>query len=456
MFPLASNSHVPFQRIARSQSIKSTDDHENRVTGTKTGRLLGKLGVGSGSKRKQASVGSPAPSRTSSNDGGASPFRLAQRLRTLLDAHPVNSPAPSFQPLPTPETSPSPPSVPRSFQQSEPFPTSPVAAPSNQTPESSVSSPTTAFFSAPSSPTDAELAALLSSPILPIGALAGGFDFPPFDTPATPLAGPSTTVYQAHTPTSLSPARHEAVFNFLDRIGSPKARARRLSRATVDGSPSRDGRQSLNASPRAWPASPAISSISSVLASGSITAAYGSDGMRNIEEETSDDDEDEDDTSIMMYSPLMPTPTSLVAIAESEISVVAMHEDPVDEQEVEPVQDTPPPPAPEPQPPQQTQSSGWGLSKLWPFTSWFSSTSPTSNSTPSQSNAASNTSPAEPPAATPRAQQSTALSTRPTSTQVRLRRRRVWVPSRTQLSLETTWWGYRMYVSLVSLRIATY
>lgn len=442
MLPLSSNSHV---RIGRSQSIKSTDDHENRATGSKTGRLLGKLGVGSGSKRKQASVASPAPSRTSSNDGGASPFRLAQRLRTLLDAHPVNSPAPSFQPLPTPETSPSPPSVPRSFQQSEPFPTSPLAAP-----QSSVSSPTTTFFSAPSSPADAELAALLSSPILPIGDVAGGFDLPPFDSPATPLAGPSTTLYQAHTPTSLSPARHEAVFNFLDRIGSPKARARRLSRATVDGSPSRDGRQSLNASPRAWPASPAISSISSVLASGSVTAAYGSDGMRNIEEESSDDDEDEDDTSIMMYSPLMPTPTSLVAIAESEISVVAVHEDPVDE-EVEPVQDTPPPPAPEPQPPQQTQSSGWGLSKLWPFTSWFSSTPSTSNLTPSQ-----NASPAEPPAVTPRAQQPTALSTRPTSTQVRLRRRRVWVPSRTQLSLETTWWGYRMYVSLLSLRMSTY
>ena len=448
---MPSNSHVPFQRIGRSQSIKSTDDHENRVTGSKAGRLLEKLKAGSGSKRKQASVGSPAPSRTSSNEGSASPFRLAQRLRTLLDAHPVNSPAPSFQPLPTPETSPSPPSVPRSFQQSEPFPTSPVAGPSNQTPESSVSSPTT-FFSAPSSPADAELAALLSSPILPIGAVAGDFDFPPFDTPATPLAGPSTTAYQAHTPTSLSPARHEAVFSFLDRIGSPKARARRLSKAAVDGSPSRDGRQSINASPRAWPASPAISSISSVLASGSVTAAYGSDGMRNIEEETSDDD-DEDDTSIMMYSPLMPTPNSLVAIAESEISVVAVHEEPVDEEEVDPVQDTPPSPVPEPQPPQQTQSSGWGLSRLWPFTSWFSSTSPTSNSTASPSNAAPNTSPVEPPAATPRAQQSTALSTRPTSTQVRLRRRRVWVPSRTQLSLETTWWGYRMYVSLVSLCI---
>lgn len=447
MFSPSSDSHVPFQRIGRSQSIRSADDHENRASSSKTGRLLGKLKVGSGSKRKQASVGSPAPSRTSSNEGGVSPFRLAQRLRTLLDAHPVNSPAPSFQHLPTPETSPSPPSVPRSFQQSEPFPTL------NQTPESLVSSPAT-FFSAPSSPADAELAALLSSPILPGGALPSSFDFPPSDTPTTPVAGPSTIVYQPHTPTPSSPGRHETVFNILDRIGSPKARARRLSRVTVDGSPSRDRRESLNASPRAWPVSPAMSSISSVLDSGSVAAAYGSDGMRSIEEETSDD-EDDDDTSIMMYSPLMPTPTSLVAIAESEISVIAVHEESDGDEDVEPVQHTPPPPpASEPQPPEQTQSSGWGLGKLWrPFSSWFSSTSPTSSST--QPNATSNANPVEPPT-TPRVQQSTAPSPRPTSTQVRLRRRRVWVPSRTQLSLETTWWGYRMYASCFTTHIAAY
>lgn len=381
MFP-SSNSHV---RVAREPS---TDDS------SRTGRFLDKFKVASTSKRT-------AQSRSSSNDGSAtgSPFSLAQRLRTLLDAHPVNSPPPRFQPLPTPETSPS-----------------PVAGPSNQTPESSISSPTV-FFSAPSSPADAELAALLSSPILPNGTLPfpTTFDVPPSDS------GPSTTV---NTPSRL--------FNILDRIGSPRARARRLSRV-VD-----DGRQSIHASPRVWPTSPAMSSISSVLASGSVTAAYGSDGIREIEEETTDDDDDDDDTNIMMYSPLMPTPTSLVSIAESEISVVAVPEESEDEEETEPVQDTPPPPAPEPQPPGQTQTSGWGLSKLWPFTSWFSSST---SSTPAN---------VEPPAATPRPQRSVVPASRPTSAQVRLRRRRVWVPSRTQLSLETMWWGYRMYVACLA------
>ncbi|KAF8345493.1 hypothetical protein F5887DRAFT_165428 [Amanita rubescens] len=181
-----------------------------------------------------------------------------------------------------------------------------------------------------------------------------------------------------------------------------------------------------------------MSSISSVLASGSVTAAYGSDGIREIEEETTDDD-DVDDTSIMMYSPLMPTPASLVSIAESEISVVAVHEESEDEEETEPVQYTPPPPAPEPHPPEQTQTSSWGI-KLWPFSSWFSSSSQNANSTPANSNQV------EPPAATPRAQRSVVPVSRPTSTQVRLRRRRVWVPSRTQLSLETMWWGYRIYI----------
>ncbi|KAK2461062.1 hypothetical protein APHAL10511_006909 [Amanita phalloides] len=414
----SSDSHV------RSPSIRSSTSHEQRSSGSKAGRLFDKLKVGSSSKRKQQ------PNANSETSAAPSPFSLAQRLRVLLDAHPINSPAPTFQPLPTPETSPTSP-TPSSVQQLDPFPTSPILSP-----VSTLSSPI-AYFSAPSSPADAEILALLSSPISMAGSLPAQDSVPvPGSLHTSPIAGPSMFPDPAHTPPPLSPARYQTVFNILNRIGSPKARARRLSRITDDGSRARDTRESQNgypASPLAWPVSPAMSSISSVLASGSVTAAYGSDGMRDIEEESSDDDAD--DTNIMMYSPLMPTPTSLVSIADTEVSVVPVQEEESDEEGTEPVQDNPAP-VPDAQPQQTETRSGWSWSNLLSFSSWFSSPNQGSGST-------SNTT--EPQAATTQSRRATVQS-RPTSAQVRLRRRRVWVPSRTQLSLETMWWGYRIYI----------
>ncbi|KAF8625325.1 hypothetical protein AX15_005455 [Amanita polypyramis BW_CC] len=464
----SSNSHVRDRIVAPTPSDGSSDDKQQRRlssqsssnnSSSKAGRLFDKWKVGSTSKRKQPSDADTGTGNgASANDDNTSTLSLAQRLRVLLDLHPVNSPAPNFQPLPTPDTSPTPlsPSIllPPQLQSHHQFPVSPIFSPTSlngladprQSPASSLSSQTS-YYSAPlpSSPADAELAALLSSPVFMNGSLVPSAV--PMDVPLR-VPTPNTNGSRVHTPTAtptptpMSPARRQSIFNILDKIGSPRARARRLSRVTGEGS--RERQESVNgypASPRSWPVSPAMSSISSVLA-GSASAAYGSDGIREIEEAA---DDSGDDTSIMMYSPLMPTPTSLVSIADSEeiVSVVAVHEEETDEEEVgQSVQH----PVPglvggATQPPEQSEPrSGWSWSSLWPLSSWFSSPNAGNDSTQS-ANSAPNTERAQ---RTISPQEQTPVS--PRQAQVRLRRRRVWVPSRTQLSLETMWWGYRIYV----------
>ncbi|KAM6501695.1 hypothetical protein JOM56_001672 [Amanita muscaria] len=441
---------MPSLHPNRSSSTHN-DNENNRLPSSSTQQdvrpgLFERLKWQSSSKKRK-NESTTSPETTSDYH---SPFNLALRLRALLDSHPVNSPAPRFQPLPTPDQSPTlshasplPPVIPGSplpIQNYDPLPFSPALS----TQEShylgsnaslpQTSSPTTYFSAQPGD--EADLVALLSSPEFMNGSL--------------PLLMPSTQPDPLQTPGILSPVpiipgspdpsahilrspgRRQSVFSILDRIGSPKARAKRLGRQAEEvprGS-------SYLASLRGGLMSPDMSSISSVLASSSAQATYGSDATRDMDTED-ESVEDGDDTNIMLYSPLMPTATSLVSIADSEMVPIVV----VDEEEEndndggreERTADAAPP-ASEIQVHQQpeTGKSGWSWSNVLSFSSWWSS----SNEASSTSATASTQ-----PASTSQVQQP-----EPQPTLARVRRRRVWVPSRTQLSLETTWWGYRIYI----------
>lgn len=118
-----------------------------------------------------------------------------------------------------------------------------------------------------------------------------------------------------------------------------------------------------------------------------------------------------DTSSVMVYSPLLPTRNSLVELAESEVIM----EDEVDEPEPVPA-----PPIP-----------GWSWSNVLPnsVTSWLSQTPPApwldDNGQP----------------LTPRTQER----------RLRAQATRVWIPSKDKLSIQCMWWGYRMYVRSASL-----
>ncbi|KAF8191497.1 hypothetical protein K438DRAFT_1720938 [Mycena galopus ATCC 62051] len=119
-----------------------------------------------------------------------------------------------------------------------------------------------------------------------------------------------------------------------------------------------------------------------------------------------------DRSSVMMYSPLIPNADSVIELADvEEVSVVQSG----------------------------TPSSGWftswpDWSSLWLFNGW-KARNPTEEH---------NTSPPPIPVTI------SAPEARPHNETGEERRvapvRRVWVPSSTQLSFETTWWGYRMYL----------
>ncbi|KAJ7778649.1 hypothetical protein DFH07DRAFT_730618 [Mycena maculata] len=109
-----------------------------------------------------------------------------------------------------------------------------------------------------------------------------------------------------------------------------------------------------------------------------------------------------DRSSIMMYSPLIPSADSVIELAELE--------------DVPVVQGAP--------------SSGWWFTwptwpYIWPFNGWTAKVGvdATSGSSTSQPQPHINTVQEAP-----------------------VQRQRVWVPSRTQLSFETMWWGYRIYL----------
>ncbi|KXN83448.1 DNA-directed RNA polymerase II subunit RPB1 [Leucoagaricus sp. SymC.cos] len=127
-----------------------------------------------------------------------------------------------------------------------------------------------------------------------------------------------------------------------------------------------------------------------------------------------------DSSSVMVYSPLVPVPGSLVELAESEEVVIEEEEDSDDDDtEREPT----PPPSPPPIP-------GWSWATTLPaVTSWF--TQPTQPTQPTPS---------------PSAPDGNGRFMSPRTRERRLRAQRAWVPSKDKLSIQCMWWGYRMYL----------
>ncbi|KAG6876455.1 hypothetical protein C0992_012901 [Termitomyces sp. T32_za158] len=115
-------------------------------------------------------------------------------------------------------------------------------------------------------------------------------------------------------------------------------------------------------------------------------------------------------SGIMMYSPLTPTNLSLVELAESGVF------DP-EEQIVDTTSDT-------------ARVAGW--MGMWPFSVWSTSvvSGPDTLLTASPAPSIATSLPFSPGSRTAQA------------------RKRVWIPSSTQLSFQAVWWGYRMSVSV--------
>ncbi|KAJ7221659.1 hypothetical protein GGX14DRAFT_353190 [Mycena pura] len=131
----------------------------------------------------------------------------------------------------------------------------------------------------------------------------------------------------------------------------------------------------------------------------------------NVQSVDGNDEYGSDRSSIMMYSPLIPTADSVIELAEVETV-----------------------PTPDPSPSDRWFSSLWpDWSTIWPFTEW-------KNTNVTQEHESSSR------------LASTVLSLETESSadpQERRRAapiRRVWIPSTTQLSFETMWWGYRIYL----------
>ncbi|RDB16342.1 hypothetical protein Hypma_003051 [Hypsizygus marmoreus] len=127
-----------------------------------------------------------------------------------------------------------------------------------------------------------------------------------------------------------------------------------------------------------------------------------------------------DGSSLMMYSPLLPTTSSLVELAESEYVA-------------------PPPVEEGPSVQETSQAAGW--MGMWPFSVWGSSARPQEEETPGSVPILTSPLPSieEALAAEP-------ASPRRRSSQMRVQGQRVWVPSTTQLSLQALWWGYRIFL----------
>ncbi|KAG6838979.1 hypothetical protein C0991_006887 [Blastosporella zonata] len=142
----------------------------------------------------------------------------------------------------------------------------------------------------------------------------------------------------------------------------------------------------------------------------------GGDGNDGEEQGGSEEEEDVGEVSgIMMYSPLMPTNLSLVEIAESVI-LPEEHQ----EQTIDPASEV-------------AQVAGW--MGMWPFSIWGSGAGVVSEGLP--------------PTASPTPSLPASLPASPSGRSARLRgqsKKRVWIPSRTKLSFQAVWWGYRMYL----------
>ncbi|KAF7323204.1 hypothetical protein HMN09_00101000 [Mycena chlorophos] len=124
-----------------------------------------------------------------------------------------------------------------------------------------------------------------------------------------------------------------------------------------------------------------------------------------------------DSSSVMMYSPLIPTNESVIELAEIEVVPV---------------------PA--------ASSAGWFsfLPAFWPFTSW-------SAATPAPTPASEDADATPRPSPTVLSLESSVSSV--LSSPERVAVRHVWVPSTTKLSFEATWWGYRIYIPPPAMEI---
>ncbi|KAJ7491166.1 hypothetical protein FB451DRAFT_1222276 [Mycena latifolia] len=137
---------------------------------------------------------------------------------------------------------------------------------------------------------------------------------------------------------------------------------------------------------------------------------------RNTEsgnDETDYDYAGSDRSSVMMYSPLIPTAGSVIELAELEDAPIS----------------------------EAGPSSGKWLPMLWPASGWASVWPFTGWKKPSVVAE-------EPEDSTPSPIQVPVLEPRPNGVAARrdVPVLRVWVPSTTQLSFETMWWGYRIYL----------
>ncbi|KAJ7063591.1 hypothetical protein C8F01DRAFT_1133628 [Mycena amicta] len=133
----------------------------------------------------------------------------------------------------------------------------------------------------------------------------------------------------------------------------------------------------------------------------------GVDGRRQsvwsmLEEYSPHLDTGSDRSSVMFYSPLLPTNDSLIELADTENAPVVQH---------------------------QQSWLGSFLPLIWPFTSWTASMSTEPDATPR-------------PSPTVLSLETSSLVSSPQSPAMR----QVWVPSTTKLSFETMWWGYRIYL----------
>lgn len=114
-----------------------------------------------------------------------------------------------------------------------------------------------------------------------------------------------------------------------------------------------------------------------------------------------------DDSSVMMYSPLVPTSSSVVELAESEVMMMTPDSASISTS------------------PGNASDGGRSKWNIWSFTNWRSSPSNIWRTSGGEHQEPTN-----------------GRTISPT----RLTGRRVWVPSRTKLSLQAMWWGYRLYL----------
>lgn len=148
-------------------------------------------------------------------------------------------------------------------------------------------------------------------------------------------------------------------------------------------------------------------------------------GGEEQNDRTSTEDRDSvfsDNSSVMVYSPLIPTNQDLVELAE--LVHVGVQEEPVEH--LSPI-------------------VGTSWTTMWPLSLWYTAPPPTTTDV--------NLSSERPSGETVLSPQRTSIDSagRP----VRVQTVRAWVPSRSKISVQAMWWGYRLYVILYVLSLPT-